>query len=294
MKNAILVLANNMSYFKLMVDNLPTEAKDFDFIVVNETRIGDKTHEIGEILDARGILNFRVFTSEEINERFKKEVIDNDFVDDYSMSMNILSLWFVFKYNKKIEKILLLDDDVILREGVKKLFETDHHLFKSNRLSAGPADYYGGNSTNSLIVYEEWFRIFGVEFTEDWWTNVYLKKYANSGQRLIVRDKFDFDRYEQKLKEFFESEIFHQFWLDRRTHTSWYFDERFETFFFLDDLNDELKDSTYLILTKPEKMNEGSIKKMLRSAIIHNATNSHKARVYNLMIERGVIRGDQL
>ena len=36
------------------------------------------------------------------------------------------------------------------------------------------------------------------------------------------------------------------------------------------------------------------IKKMKKSSIIHNATNSHKNKVYNLMIEKGVIVGDKL
>lgn len=294
MKNAILVLANNMNYLRLMVDNLPEEIKDFDFIVVTETRIGDKTSEIYEILESNKDLKYKVFTSELINKKFKEEVIDNSFVDEYTMSMNILSLWFVYKHNKSIEKILLLDDDVILREGLNNLFETNHHLFKSNRLSAGSADYYQ-QSENARIVFEEWFRIFKIRFEEDWWKNIYLKKYANSGQRLIVRDKFDLKEYESKLIDFFKSDIFYQFWINRRTHTSWYFDERFETFFFLDYLNDDLKDSTYLMLTRPEKLNvDSAIRKMNKSVIIHNATNSHKSKMYNLMIKGKVIKGDLL
>lgn len=293
MKNAILVLANNMEYFNLMVKNIPDSIKDFDFIVVNETRIGDKTDRIKKILEESKISRFRVFTSDEINDKFKEEVIDNDFVDDYSMSMNILSLWFVYKYNSKIGKILLLDDDVILRDGFEKIFESDHHLFKSNRLSAGAAEFYG-QSQNAIDVYKEWFRIFQIKFSDNWWKNEYLKKYANSGQRLIVRSMFDLDQYEKKLKEFFKSDLFYRFWIDRRNHVSWYFDERFETFFFFDSLNNELKDTTYLVLSKPEKLNDGSFRKMMRSSIIHNATNSHKKKVYNLMIERGIIQGDLL
>ena len=293
MKNAILVLANNMEYFNLMVRNIPDSIKDFDFIVVNEIRIGDKTDKIKKILEGSKISRFRVFTSDEINDKFKKEVIDNDFVDDYSMSMNIIPLWFVYKYNSKIGKILLLDDDVILRDGFEKVFESDHHLFKSNRLSAGLAEFHK-QSQNAIDIYEEWFRIFQIKFSDDWWKNEYLKKYANSGQRLIVRSMFDLDQYEKKLKEFFESDLFHRFWIDRRNHVSWYFDERFETFFFFDFLNNELKDTTYLVLSKPEKLNDGSFRKMMRSSIIHNATNSHKKKVYNLMIERGIIQGDLL
>ena len=292
-EKAVLVLANNMNFFKLMVDNLPDSIDDFTFIVVNETRIGDKTSEIRSILENSKCKDYKVFTSDLINQKFKAEVIDNEFVEEYGMSMNILSLWFVFKYNKNIKKILLLDDDVILREGFEDLFKTNHHLFKYNRLSAGPSEF-SNQSSNAIAVYEEWFKIFDIEFSDDWWSNVYIKRYANSGQRLIVRKSFDLERYERQLKKFFESEVFLEFWRNRRTHCSWFFDERFETFFFLNELNDDLNKSTYLILTRPEKMNDGCIKKMKKSSIIHNATNSHKNKVYNLMIEKGVIVGDKL
>ena len=50
-EKAVLVLANNMNFFKLMVDNLPDSIDDFTLIVVNETRIGDKTSEIRSILE---------------------------------------------------------------------------------------------------------------------------------------------------------------------------------------------------------------------------------------------------
>lgn len=293
-KNAILILANNLDFFKLFVENYPKELCNefYQLIVVNETRIGDKTKDINKILDVSNIDNYKVFTSDLICDTFKKKVIDNDFVDDYTMSMNILALWFVKKHNKNIEKILLLDDDVILREGITNIFEEDHHLFKSNRLSAGPADFEK-QSKHSKEVFEEWFKIFNIKFTNDWWKD-YLKKYSNSGQRLIIMNKFNIERYEEKLIKFFESECFFETWVNRNTHTSWYFDERFETFFFFDDLNNDLNKSTFLVLTRREKFNNGTINKMLNSSIIHNATNSHKINVYNFMIENNIIKGEML
>lgn len=295
MRNAICVLANNMDYFRLFIQNYPEELKtgDFILIVVNETRIGDKTKEIKRMLAESDIPNYNVFTSRKICDIFKEEVVDNDFVEDYTMSMNILSLWFIKRHSKVIQKVLLLDDDVILRPGIAQLFETDHHLFKSNRLSAGCADFEN-QSGNAKNIFNEWFKIFGVEFSQEWWKEQYLKKYANSGQRLIVLEKLDLSLYEKKLTEFFESDLFYFAWMSRNTHTSWYFDERFETFFFFDDLNDDLNASTFLVLSRREKLTSGSVRKMLRSSIIHNATNSHKKSVYNFMIENGVIEGEML
>ena len=145
-------------------------------IVVNETRIGDKTKEIKRILKKENIKSYRLITSDEVNKKLKKEVIDNGFVNDYTMSMNILSLWYIKKYMKDIQKVLLLDDDVILRKGISDLFISDIHLFKSNRLSAGLVDFEK-QSQNAKNIYNEWIRIFNIDFSEDWWKNKYLKKY---------------------------------------------------------------------------------------------------------------------
>lgn len=206
--NAVLVLANNMDWFKLMVANFPTSINDFKLIVVNEVRIGDKTEEIERILKRSIVQNYEVILSSTINQKFKEDVINNEFVNDYTMSMNILSLWYVYKYMPKVEKILLLDDDVIIREGFEKIFESEKHAFYHNRLSAGIVEFdkYSGNAK---AIFEEWFRIFDIKFSLDWWQNEYLKKYANSGQRLMVMNKLDIVSYEHYLNEFFKSEIFY-------------------------------------------------------------------------------------
>lgn len=293
MKNAIVILANNMRFFKLLVQNFPSDINDYEVIVVNETRIGDKTTEICEILDESICNRFRVFPSSLILEKFKANVVDNSFVDSYTMSMNILSLWFVCKYNRGIEKILLVDEDVIINEGLDRLFAFDQHVFKTYRLSAGPADFYS-QSAKALEVWDEWFRIFNIEFTEDWWKEVYLRRYESSGQRLIVRNKLDLAKYEQKLKEFFESEILEMTWAERRTHTSGFFDEKFETLFFLEEENDIMKDYVYIVVSKPEKLTDGDYRRMQRMVIVHNATRSHKDVVYNEMIRRKIIVGDEV
>ena len=288
--NAILVLANNMDWFKLMVANFPLSINNFKLIVINETRIGDKISEIERILQRSIVKDYLIIPSDKINEKFKKEVINNAFVNDYTMSMNILSLWYVAKCLPYIDKILLLDDDIILREGFDAMFESETHLFYYNRLSAGPVNFYD-LSKNAQSIFNEWFRIFNIKFSLNWWQNEYLKKYANSGQRLIIMKSFNLCQYENYLSEFFKSEIFHIAWINRKCHISWYFDERFETFFFFDDLNHDLKRKykCCLVFNKPEKMNKSHFNLISKSTLFHNTTNSHKREVYAMLIERGII-----
>lgn len=286
----IVVLVNNLEYFKFMCDHFPKNINDFYFVAINEQRIGDKTKEIQKILEDSICNSFKVFGSDLILEKFKSEVINVPFVDSYTMGMNILQIWFVFKYLKGVDKVLTLDDDVILGCGEKLagLFEEEHCHFQHCRLSAGLVDY-DKNSENAKKVYESWWKCYDITWSEEFWKE-YLFKYANSGQIFIVKDEFDLERYEEQLKKFFQDETFEHFWNERRTHCSWYFDERFLTLFFFDKLNNELQRKKYskLLLNKEDKFTETSLAKTVRStAIVHVACNSHKKKVYE-KIERGL------
>lgn len=75
MGNAVCILANNMEYFNLFVQNYPEELRtdDCKLIVVNETRIGDKTKEIKRILKKENIKNYKLITSDEVNRLFCKK-----------------------------------------------------------------------------------------------------------------------------------------------------------------------------------------------------------------------------
>ena len=107
MKNAISVLANNLDYFRLMCNNFPDDISDYAVVVFTETRIGDKTEELKQILRESKADKFKVIPSDMVIDKFKADVIDNAFVDEYTMGMNILMLWYLLRYSK-FEKILLL------------------------------------------------------------------------------------------------------------------------------------------------------------------------------------------
>ena len=53
---AIIVLANNLQFFQLFINNIPNTLNDFILIAVNQTRIGDKTKQLNQILN-KSIIN---------------------------------------------------------------------------------------------------------------------------------------------------------------------------------------------------------------------------------------------
>ena len=289
MKNVISILANNLDYFKLLCNNFPEDINDYAVIAFTETRIGDKTKELKQILSESKAKYFKVIPSNKVIDKFKANVIDNDFVDDYTMGMNILMLWYLLKYSK-FEKILLLDDDIILGNGLKKLFNTKHSLFMPFRLSAGPSDI-NKNSENGKEIFKEWFSIFGKEFNQENYKNLYINKYMNSGQRLIVKNDINLEYYQSMLYKFFNSKVFYKFWKNRKSHVSFFFDERFEVFAFNELYNNGMKPFSFLLVSKFEKITQNDLKHISNATIFHNITRSHKDKVYKLLIENGVING---
>ena len=283
--NVICVLANNMSFVEAMVANLPNDFTNYTLVTVNESRIGDKTREIREILDLFNVKDSLVIDSKDIVKQLKREVIDTTFVDEYTMGMNILMLWYVMKQFKGVERILLTDDDVIFFKGLATVFENDKNMFTSFRLSAGPV--YELASDNRKQYMREWAELFGYTFSKEWYDE-YIRCYKASGQRYIVRSQFDLDFYEESLKKFFMCEKFLERWRKRRTHTSWFFDEVFECMVF-PYFNNGMNKYTNVIVSKPEKIDESSYARMSNRPIMHNATKSHKLRLLQNMRDRHII-----
>lgn len=284
--NAICCLANNLSFLESLLKNIPDELKDVYFIIVNETRIGNKIEEINKLMLKSKIKNFKVFDSCIINKKVKDNIIDNKFVDDYTMSMNILMMWFVFKYSKKIDKCLFIDDDIILQKGIEKVFDSNESLFCKGAF--GTSDIEKLNEKRKTF-YKEMFDIFNFEFDSKKYTD-YNKNKINSGQILIVRKDFNESKYDENIKKFFHSDIVYEVWKKRRTKTSYNIDEVFLTLFFYKNLNNKLKEHTFIIYSAIDKIKENDIKNIKKSKIIHIANNSHKVPTYELLKEREIIK----
>lgn len=290
-KNAICVLANDIKFFKLMICNLPEDFKDYALIVVNEDRIGDKTQTLQKILKMYNVKNYIILKATDIVNEFIKQnkLKTTKFINDYTMGMNILSLWFLIaKYN--FNKILLTDDDVIFFEGLKNVFSLNKNAYVTYRLSAGLK--YEKLGKTEKKVFEEWYKIFDLTLNKET-HDAYIKNYLSSGQRLIVVKNINIKEYEKYLIKFFESKILFERWENRKVPTSGFLDERFETFFFLNKIEkDLLKDFVTIHCLGIEKTKDNDYYKFKNKTIFHNATKSHKKEIYKEMIKRGIIKGE--
>ena len=282
MKKAIAVLENNLGFLQILLDNLQEhEMKDITLILVNETRVTDLSIKINSIVSNYNF-NYIILTSDEINEKFKLDVIDNNFVNTYTMSMNILMLWYIHKY-LDFDKVLFIDDDVVLLPNFSSLFDLNTHGFYYHRLCAGNTDFYT-HPARVQDIFLEWFKIFDINFSEDFW-KFYLTKYINTGQFLILKNDFNIKEYELKLKLFFNSEIIENDWNHGKVHTSGFLDEKFISLFFIK--KDFIKINKYVKLYLGIK----NISLPTTQSILHIAASSHKYEVYNYLINHNIISG---
>lgn len=285
MKKYIAILVNDLMMFKVVLDNLPDDIKQTtNFILFNETRIGNKVEDIKKVINNR--INYKLFTTEDVNNKLY-EIVHTEFVDEYSMSLNILMVWFCFKYNKKIDRILILDDDVIIRGSIDEIF-VGQSKFKSDGLARLNliTGLKQGNK-RSWLLKDEFDDIFETRTEYD---DLY-KTYCNGGTKFYVREEFDIERFEKYIKNFFESEIVRDIWGRRKTFRTAFLDERFEQLLNLDfEINNyDLDKYVRLINQNPDKIKVSTIAKS-KKPLIHVCNHKWKEETIRRMKEEGVIK----
>lgn len=282
--NYIAILVNDLEVFKYIVQNITLDKNNYRFILFNDTRIGDKTKIIERLAKVNN-LKFRLFTDADVNDKLV-EVVDTQFVFDYSMSLNILMLWFCMKYCKNIDKLLILDDDVIIKGEILELFD-DRPKFMSDSL-AGLNMFVGIRDGNkkSIELYNEFNNIFDMNVDP----HFLYKNYMNGGVKYYVRRYIDMNEYELYLKRFFESNLIYEMWLNRRSYKTKFLDERFEQMLAikLNIQNHNMDKYAILVNQKKEKINFKMFK-TTKKKLFHVCNNQWKRQTFEKLVEMGVI-----
>lgn len=291
MKNAICILCNNTDYLKAFIDNFQYKNnKEIDLILINEVRIGNKIDKIKEICN--GISNIIVINGNVIIDKFKKEISNHKFVDEYTMGLNILQQWYVFKY-MNYNKVLVLDDDVIIN-NIDNILNYDISLFYLFRLSAG-GKTYSENSKPYKMLIRAMDNIFELGINEGNYTTIWTNNHINAGERLYVRKDFKLDEYEKYLKRFYENQYIRYLWSIRKKPGSFYLDEWFESFYAYKTkiINDILRVNklAYIEISNNERIDFTKYTAVKKYSIWHNATCSHKLNWLNSLKENKLIKG---
>ena len=282
--NYIAILVNDLEVFEYVVKNITLDKSKYKFILFTDTRIGDKTRTIKKLAESNN-LNFRLFTDAEVNNKLVK-IVNTTFVFEYSMSLNILMLWFCMKYCRNINKLLILDDDVLINGDISMLFD-DQPKFMSDSL-AGLSLFHGikvGNK-KSIDLYNELNRIFDMNVDP----LLLYKNYMNGGVKYYVRRYINIGLYELYLKRFFESSVIYEMWKNRRSYKTKFLDERFEQMLAIKFkmYNHDMDKYSMLVNQKFEKIDFRKFE-TTKKKLIHICNNQWKKQTFKKLVEMGVI-----
>jgi hypothetical protein len=283
MKNCFCILCNNKKLLKVMLCNIPKSINKMQFYIFTDDRIKDIYEDINKICKTY-ITNYKIIKASTVNKKFKS-IINNEFVLDYTMSMNILMQWYLFKY-ENVDNILSLDDDIILNEGVKEIFCDAKSKFKVDYLRKAKRNFLNLGREEELL--KEFFIIFNMKYD----SYIFYNNYVNGGHFLICKKDVDLNQYEKYLFKFFDNKIIYDRWKQRRSHISYQLDEKFITLLAISNNieNNLLKKDVKMFVEKNEKIKDITIINSKTKKIVHICNNSGKKQLYKRMISLGVIK----
>lgn len=288
MDNAIAVLANNMYFFKIFCSNYPKELVDIPLFVFNDTRIGNKMQECEDILKESGIKKYKVIGTHMVHAALKDIININEFAEDYTYSLNILIPLFMFT-KTSAKRMLQLDDDIILRDGILRIFEENEMLMYHYCFCAGHKEF-DKNSNDFLDMYNDFSDMIG----NDWSYKDYLKNYANTGHVLYQKSQFNMEEYVRCLNWFFESSVTQGLWYSyegRKKRNPMLMDEKWTSFVFRYYLNSELSKRKYVyLICEGTETARKRLNAMKKCSIIHVCNSNQKNATYEMFKEEGFIK----
>ena len=264
--NAICILCNDLERFKIITDNLPK--LEVNLFVINDTRLGDKIDKLKKIYS-----NATFIKGSDIIESFPR----HDNIDKYGLSVKLLIPAYMFKkYN--YDRILLLDDDVLITDKISEFFNIYNKGACPGAL-AMPHEIKNKSMAGILINLTQ--DIFGINFIvgKTW--------RVNGGVLLFEKD----NEYEKYVLQYMCSEVFTGFLQKFSSWKACCADEIFFTGYCLKNNYPSIDSHTKLIMIKYEKFKYKSVEYYLKTkAFIHIVTSRHKIDIFRGLIERGIIK----
>lgn len=206
MKNVICILANNLELFKIVTNNLP---ENINLFVINDTRLGDKINDLKAIYPNATYIR------------------GNDMIDEFDFHPNVRRFALVLKLliptymfkHYDCDKVLLLDDDVIITDKIHELFDTYVNGMSALGMLEKPP--IKNDIRHQLIL--KICELFNVE-------HIPLLQSSNGGIILFDRDTID-NEYKQAVIDYVSDALMTQALIDARSWSTYQLDEIFFSYF---------------------------------------------------------------
>lgn len=288
--NTICMLVNNLDFFRIDVKNWPKEISDDYVIIFTDTRLADITKEIKEILDDfDNKLSYKIVTTEMIHNKLSESFELSEFCKKYTMSLKILMPWFTFKYFKKADGCFFLDEDIILNEGINKLFDGNDKFYVDKMARFSQKHIFENNNKKVIALWQELLDCFKTNKTPE----ETISMYTNAGHKLLYKKNFKLELYEEALHIFFESKNFEQIWDKRKSYRTQALDEKFDNAYLtaVGIKNDKMYENrNVLFLNYGKGLTDSTLIKSKQYQIVHICNGKYKNETYQRMIDLEVLK----
>jgi hypothetical protein len=266
-----------------MLKNMP-EQTNSDLVIINESRIGDLVPDIRRCLEKHN-KKALVFGSAKVNDYILHTLNLTDagksFVESYTMGMNVNTQYFLLSHPKGIyDKILFLDDDVIINKDLDTIFKNYKYAFAKMLLGY---KILNSEYDKALLNY------YGSGLA------AWRSRHINSGQRLYHKEVVPV--YKWMLELFYNEKEFQEAWFKNRDGIkgfktkSFFIDQNFENcvVFNAKILNNDLNKHVRILNTSKYPKD---LSLLLDRELTHYAVGPKEAKVQfiKMMKEAGLIK----
>lgn len=273
--NIICVVTNNLLRLKVLIHNLP-HLTDCKIIFATDPRLGDKRDEMKTIYPEAEIISALDILGEYSNQNLY----------NYALGYKMVLPWYIHQ-NYAFDKFIMTDDDIIITEKIKDLFNNINNPSAVSTSILGLSDKQGriDNTLRKLA-----FEVNDISYGEQ-------IPYVNGGHILFTND-MDFRDYIQRVDAFMDSDIVSEAISNQRNWLDFFMDEVFYSCLFKyysRQYNDVYSIGEYIncqIFAVRNGVLEGIFNVIDKYAISHFAGLPDKV-VYPQLIKKGYLKGDE-
>lgn len=272
----ICVVTNDIYRFKILTGNLPSNIKDYKLVFVTDPRLGNSINDFKQLYSDAEFIS----SNEVLNFYHDDLHTSDDNINKYPLGYKIILPWYISKlYN--FDKLLMLDDDIIITEKIKELFDSIN----------GPSVYatYLMHKKTSFPKLDSDLICLALRVNEI--DENKIIPYINGGHIMFTKD-INYDEYISRIKIYMENPITIDLINKQEYWWSYYIDEVFFSALFQDYSKkyDGIYDlHKYVMIHSTIDGIGNSLKK---HAVLHFApfdTNT----LYPQLLKKGYLKGDE-
>lgn len=269
MRHAICILTNDLTRFEIISRNFPANMPDL--FVINDTRLGDKVDELKQIYS-----NATFIKGKDILDDFS----NHENVSRFGIILKLLIPDYMFK-NYDYDKILVIDDDIIVTDKISELFEINNNAVIRSPTVMDANDNVSSPRCKAIRLAVNAFNM-PLDFKH---------QQFNGGQVLYYKKLFNADDYANALVEYICNPTFTSVLNAQKSWATYALDELFTTTFMVKYGFEYFSKYVHLHEKKYIDTDLTALDRKLKAkALVHIVTRINKLNIFRDLQREGIIK----